>query len=65
MAAYIMNSARLGWLLLPLSRSVEVWTPNPADRSPTPALVFSGAQRLEAGQECPGLSIDLGEIWGV
>lgn len=65
MAAYLANGARLGWLLLPLSRSMEVWTPNPADRSPTQALVFAGDQRLEAGQEFPGLSIDLGEIWGV
>jgi Uma2 family endonuclease len=65
MAAYLANGARLGWLLLPLSRSMEVWTPNPADRSPTQALVLAGDQRLEAGQEFPGLSIDLGEIWGV
>jgi Uma2 family endonuclease len=65
LAAYLTNGARLGWLLLPLSRSVEVWTPKPADRTPTPARLPADAQRLEAGQEFPGLSLDLAEIWGV
>jgi Uma2 family endonuclease len=65
LAAYLANGARLGWLLLPLSRSVEVWTPEPADGTPTQAQLPAGAQRLEAGQEFPGLSLDLAEIWGV
>ncbi|MFN7898821.1 MAG: Uma2 family endonuclease [Synechococcaceae cyanobacterium] len=65
LAAYLTNGARLGWLLLPLSRSVEVWTPEPADGTPTPARLPADAQRLEAGQEFPGLSLDLAEIWGV
>jgi Uma2 family endonuclease len=65
LAAYLANGARLGWLLLPLSRSVEVWTPEPADGTPAPARLPAGAQRLEAGQEFPSLSLDLAEIWGV
>jgi Uma2 family endonuclease len=32
---------------------------------PTPARRPAGVQRLEAGQEFPGLSLDLAEIWGI
>jgi Uma2 family endonuclease len=63
MATYLANGARLGWLLLPLSRSVEVWTPGQAGVAPTPDRVLGDAQRLEAGKEFPGLTIDLAEIW--
>jgi Uma2 family endonuclease len=63
MAVYLANGARLGWLLLPRSRSVEVWTPGQAGVTPTPARVLGDAQRLEAGKEFPGLVLDLAEIW--
>jgi Uma2 family endonuclease len=65
LAAYMANGARLGWLLLPLSRSVEVWTPESAAGAPIPARVLAADQPLEAGQQFPGLRIDLAEIWGV
>ncbi len=65
LAAYVANGARLGWLLLPLSRSVEVWTPESAAGAPIPARVLAAGQPLEAGQQFPGLRIDLAEIWGV
>ncbi len=65
LATYMANGARLGWLLLPLSRSVEVWTPASAPGAPIPAQVLAAGQPLEAGQQFPGLSIDLAEIWGV
>ena len=65
LAAYMANGARLGWLLLPLSRSVEVWTPESAAGASIPARVLAAGQPLEAGQQFPGLSIDLAEIWGV
>lgn len=65
LAAYMTNGARLGWLLLPLSRSVEVWTPESATAAPIPAQVLVAGQQLEAGQQFPGLRIDLAEIWGV
>ena len=64
LAAYMANGARLGWLLLPLSRSVEVWTPESAAGASIPARVLAAGQPLEAGQQFPGLSIDLAEIWG-
>jgi Uma2 family endonuclease len=65
LAAYMANGARLGWLLLPLSRSVEVWTPEPAAGASIPVRVLSAGQPLEAGQQFPGLRIDLADIWGV
>ncbi len=65
LAAYMANGARLGWLLLPLSRSVEVWTSEPAAGASIPTRVLAAGQPLEAGQQFPGLSIDLAEIWGV
>ena len=64
LAAYMANGARLGWLLLPLSRSVEVWTPESAAGASIPARVLAAGQPLEAGQQFPGLRIDLAEIWG-
>ncbi|HBH73633.1 MAG TPA: hypothetical protein DDY43_09365 [Synechococcales bacterium UBA10510] len=65
LAAYMANGARLGWLLLPLSRSVEVWTPESAAGASIPAQVLAAGQPLEAGQQFPGLRIDLADIWGV
>ena len=65
LAAYMANGARLGCLLLPLSRSVEVWTPESAAGASIPARVLAAGQPLEAGQQFPGLRIDLAEIWGV
>ena len=62
MASYISNGARLGWLLLPRRRTVEVWSSDPATR----AARFSAlrdASRLEATAEFPGLVIELEQIW--
>jgi Uma2 family endonuclease len=56
MASWIDNGASLGWLLLPDSRSVEVWT------GAAPQWI-SEATRLEGGPQFPGLAIDLKEIW--
>jgi Uma2 family endonuclease len=61
MAAYQRNGARLGWLLIPKERAVEVWGPQePGVESP---------QRIEAASTLsgeplfPGLSIELEAIW--
>ena len=57
MVAYQRNGARLGWLVLPEERAVEVW------------LSAGDPQRLEspvvltASPEFPGLSLHLAEIW--
>ena len=62
MVAYMTNGARLGWLLLPQQRSVEVWTAAETANSP---LVLNDPSRLEAGLEFLGLVIDPRGIWEV
>jgi Uma2 family endonuclease len=64
MAAYVANGTRLGWLLLPQSRSVEEWTAGDPSAA-TPPLVLTDPARLEAGPEFPGLVIDPRRIWEV
>ena len=57
MASYQANGARLGWLLLPEERTVEVW---PARGEPQR---LENPQVLEAGPGFPGLQLRLAEIW--
>jgi Uma2 family endonuclease len=61
MAAYQRNGARLGWLLIPAERAVEVWGPL-ADPPHEPSRIEK-ATRLDGGPEFPGLVIELEEIW--
>ena len=62
LAAYMANGPALGWLLLPQSRTVEVWTAAETANSP---LVLHDPARLEAGPEFAGLVIDPRRIWEV
>jgi len=62
MVAYMTNGARLGWLLLPQKRTVEVWTAAETANDP---IVLNDPSRLEAGLEFPGLVIDPRRIWEV
>jgi Uma2 family endonuclease len=64
MVAYMANGASLGWLLLPQSRTVEVWKAGAAETAHSP-LVLSDPARLEAGPEFPGLVINPRRIWEV
>lgn len=64
MVAYMTNGARLGWLLLPQKRTVEVWTAGTTESTNSP-LVLNDPSRLEAGLEFPGLVIDPRRIWAV
>lgn len=57
MAAYQVNGARLGWLLLPDERAVEIW---PASVEPQR---IEQAEELAASPEFPGLLLKLAEIW--
>jgi len=57
MAAYQMNGAKLGWLLLPQEQAVEAW---PASGAPQR---LERLQVLEATPEFPGLSLQLLNIW--
>jgi Uma2 family endonuclease len=57
MATYQANGARLGWLLLPEERAVEIW---PARGEPQR---LENPQVLEADPGFPGLQLRLAEIW--
>ena len=62
LAAYMANGASLGWLLLPQTRTVEVWNTWATEIANSP-LVLNDPSRLEAGLEFPGLVIDPRRIW--
>jgi Uma2 family endonuclease len=61
MTAYQRNGARLGWLLIPSERAVEVWEP-PADPPAQPQRIEM-ATRLVADPHFLGLALNLQEIW--
>lgn len=61
MAAYQRNGARLGWLLIPAERAVEVWEPL-ADPPAQPRRLEK-VTRLDADPHFPGLAVELEEIW--
>jgi Uma2 family endonuclease len=61
MDAYQRNGARLGWLLIPAERAVEIWEPM-ADL-PAPPQGIEAASRLHGDPQFPGLAVDLEEIW--
>ena len=62
MASYRSNGARLGWLLLPQERAVEIWPAQGQGREGEP-LRLEGAEMLEGGPHFPGLRLELAEIW--
>jgi Uma2 family endonuclease len=57
MASYQANGARLGWLLLPHERVVEIWP------GVGPPRRLQPAELLDGGTEFPGLHLHLTEIW--
>lgn len=61
MAAYQRNGARLGWLLLPQERAVEVWRAGEEDM----AERLENASRLETGEDFDGLTLELEPIWNL
>jgi Uma2 family endonuclease len=61
LTAYQANGARLGWLLIPEQRAVEIWGPL-AGPSQSPRRI-EPADRLDGAPLFPGLVIDLEEIW--
>lgn len=60
MDAYQRNGARIGWLLIPQERTVEVWGPLDGGE---PGRRIEAATRLEGEPAFPGLVIDLEPIW--
>ncbi|MFN7897547.1 MAG: Uma2 family endonuclease [Cyanobacteriota bacterium] len=65
MAAYQRNGARLGWLLIPAERAVEVWEPlaDPLAGPSAQPRRLEAASRLEGDPHFPGLAVNLEEIW--
>jgi Uma2 family endonuclease len=65
MATYLVNGARLGWLLFPEHKAVEIWRA-PADpgSAATPERL-EPATLLEDRELLPGLRLDLAELWAV
>lgn len=61
MALYQANGARLGWLLLPEARAVEIWRGDQQGM----AERLEDASRLEGGELAEGLELELEEIWAV
>ncbi|MFM9089113.1 MAG: Uma2 family endonuclease [Cyanobium sp.] len=61
MAQYQANGARLGWLLLPAERAVEIWQGGQQGM----AERLENASRLEGGELAEGLALELEEIWAV
>jgi Uma2 family endonuclease len=72
LAAYLANGARLGWLLFPEQRAVEIWragaaAPEPPSEPPAagPTERLEAAEVLEGGEAFPGLRLELVELWEV
>ncbi len=71
MSAYLANGARMGWLIHPEKRSVEIWRGSgvPAPASATDMALQSERleqpSALEGGDGFPGLRLELQEIWAV
>ena len=63
MAAYLANGARLGWLLFPQQRAVEIWQPGADPAAPVVMERIEAAEALEGGELLPGLRLELAEIW--
>lgn len=63
MGAYVANGARLGWLLFPEERAVEIWEVGADPSAPVEPRRLEPALALEGGELLPGLRLELAEIW--
>ena len=61
MDCYQANGARLGWLLLPQERAVEIWRGGQQGM----AERLENASRVDGSDLAEGLELDLEEIWAV
>ena len=61
MEQYQANGARLGWLLLPQERAVEIWRGGQQGM----AERLENASRVDGIELAEGLELDLEEIWAV
>jgi Uma2 family endonuclease len=63
MAVYMANGARLGWLLFPEQRAVEICPSDGGVMEPGEPLRNEPALTLEGGELLPGLRLELAEMW--
>lgn len=70
LAAYLANGARLGWLLFPEQRAVEIWRAGAAamgsasePAAPVQPERLEEAEELDGGDAFPRLRLELAEIW--
>jgi Uma2 family endonuclease len=61
MEQYQANGARLGWLLLPQERAVEIWRGGQQGM----AERLENASRVDGSELAEGLELGLEEIWVV
>ena len=61
MELYRANGARLGWLLLPYERAVEIWRAGQEGM----AERIDNVGRLDGAELAEELELDLEEIWAV
>jgi Uma2 family endonuclease len=61
MEQYQANGARLGWLLLPQERAVEIWRGGQQGM----AERLENASRVDGSELAEGLELGLEEIWAV
>jgi hypothetical protein len=61
MDQYMANGARLGWLLVPEERAVEIWRKGQQGM----AERLDNASRLDGGELAEELVLELAEIWAV
>jgi Uma2 family endonuclease len=60
MAAYLANGARLGWLLFPDQRAVEIWQPGADPAAPVAMQRIEAAEVLGGGRVAPGVAAGAG-----
>ena len=67
METYQANGARLGWLLLPEERAVEIWRGGESGMAQRleEATRLEAAMRLEGGEALAGVVLELEAIWTV
>ena len=65
MATYLANGARLGWLLFPEHKAVEIWRAPADPGSAASPERLEPATLLEDRELLPGLRLDLAELWAV
>ena len=58
MQEYLSNGLRLGWLIAPDSRSVEIYRPT------QPVEILQNPARLSGESVLPGFLLDLSLVWG-